>query len=64
MKRLLSYTATLVITVFAISIFIGAPSQKWDEIKAGMKGPDIAASIGSPKNNLLESNSLQIWEIL
>jgi hypothetical protein len=62
MKRPLIYAAALAISVIAISIFIGAPSQKWAEIKIGMKAQEIVASLGAPKNNLLDSKSIQIWE--
>lgn len=62
MKRPLTYTAILGISVVAISIFIGAPSPKWAEAKAGMKASEIVASLGTPKNNVLDTKSIQIWE--
>ena len=62
MKRPPIYAAILATSVVAMSIFIGAPSSKWAEIKIGMKAPEIVASLGSPKNDLLDSKSIQIWE--
>jgi len=62
MKRPPIYAAILVIAVVAISVYLGAPSPKWAEIKVGMKAPEIVASLGAPKHNLLDSKSIQIWE--
>ena len=62
MKRPSIYAAILAISVVAISVYIGAPSPKWAEIKVGMKAPEVVASLGAPKHNLLDSKSIQIWE--
>ena len=62
MKYPLTYAAILAISVVVISIFIGAPSPKWAEVKAGIKASEIVVILGVPKHNLLESKSVQIWE--
>ncbi len=61
MKRLLFSAAILAIAAIGGCVFIGAPNPKWGAIKAGMNAQEIVANLGGPKNDLLQSKSVQIW---